>query len=64
MKHNSAIKYSWVYIWLVSDAFMVVNGLALPPTNPLPKWNLGPPNTEGPPEIWNFPAPSYKIQKK
>ena len=38
--------------WLVIDDFMEENGLA-----PLPKKKLGPPNTEGPQEIWNIPSP-------
>ena len=32
--------------------------------SPLPKRNLGPPNTDGPKKIAIFPAPSYKIRKK
>ena len=33
-------------------------------TSPLPKRNLGPPNTDGLKKIAIFPAPSYKIRKK
>ena len=45
---------------LVIYGFMEENGLA----PPLPKRKLGPPNTEGPQEIWNLPSPYLQDMKK
>ena len=44
------------FVWLAIDGFIEENGLA----PPLPKREIGPPNTGGPPEIWNFLSPSQK----
>ena len=44
------------FVWLAIDGFIEENGLA----PPLPKREIGPPNTGGPQEIWNFLSPSQK----